>query len=214
MRWIELEIVVPVPPAEAFPWVVEPGLIREWLPQLEELRPRGFLHHRPVVRHAGLRLALDVRVARVEVPELLELDVTWRGAVGRSILEVEPHEDGATVTWRVGLALPAALRLAGPGVARELRRIVRRDLELLAERLGEPRPHPDEHLAGRTDDGRGPEELLEEDAAPAPDDADAEAPGEDDPRAAAPDDGPAPDDAAVRDDGSDVVPGVASEPHA
>ncbi|MDO9410912.1 SRPBCC family protein [Patulibacter sp.] len=154
MRWIELEIVVPAPPEEAFPWVVEPGLLREWLPQLDELRPRGFLHHRPVVRHAGLRLALDVGVTRVVVPELVELDVGWRGAVGRSVLEVEPHEDGSTVTWRVGLTLPATLRLAGPGVARELRRIMRRDLELLAERLGEPHPSVD----GDADLGRADED--------------------------------------------------------
>ena len=148
VRWIELEIVVPAPPEEAFPWVVEPGLLREWLPQLEELRPRGFLHHRPVVRHAGLRLALDVRVARVQVPEVVELDVGWRGAVGRSVIEVEPHEDGATVTWRVGLALPPTLRLAGPGVARELRRLMRRDLELLAERLGRPHDEAAEGVPG------------------------------------------------------------------
>lgn len=162
MRWIELEIVVPAPPAEAFPWVVEPGLLKEWMPQLEELRPRGFLHHRPVMRHGGVRLALDVRVARVVVPEVIELDVRWRGAVGRSTIEVEPHDEGATVTWRIGLTLPPSLRLAGPGVARELRRLMRRDLELLAERLGEPHPDVDEHADGEADDDvLGPDEPLE-----------------------------------------------------
>ncbi|WP_026912438.1 SRPBCC family protein [Patulibacter minatonensis] len=161
MRWIELEIVVPAPPAEAFAWVVEPGLLKEWLPQLEELRPRGFLHHRPVVRHGGLRLGLDVRVSRVVVPEVLELDVAWRGVAGRTTLEVDPHDDGATVTWRVGLTLPPTLRLAGPGVARELRRIMRRDLELLAERLGEPHPDVDEHEDGEVD-VLGPDEPLPE----------------------------------------------------
>ena len=172
MRWIELEIAVPAPPAATFPWVVEPGLLREWLPELEELRPRGFLHHRPVLRHGALRLGLDVHVARVVVPELLELDVTWRGVVGRTSLEVEPRDDGSTVTWRVGLALPPALRLAGPGIARELRRVMRRDLELLAERLGEDHPEVDEHESADADDGRPPGEA---DGAPPvvdPDDVD------------------------------------------
>lgn len=168
MRWIELEIVVPAPPAEAFPWVVEPGLLMEWLPQLEELRPRGFLHHRPVLRHGGLRLALDVRVARVVVPEVLELDVTWRAVAGRTSLEVAPHADGATVTWRVGLALPPALRLAGPGVARELRRVIRRDLELLAERLGEPHPDVDVREDGEADDDPVADELPDAGSATAP----------------------------------------------
>lgn len=158
MRWIELEIAVPATPAAAFPWVVEPGLLREWLPELEELRPRGFLHHRPVLRHGALRLGLDVHVDRVVVPELLALDVTWRGVVGRTCLEVEPRDDGSTVTWRVGVALPPALRLAGPGIARELRRVMRRNLELLAERLGEDHPAVDEHQDGGPDDGRGPED--------------------------------------------------------
>jgi uncharacterized protein YndB with AHSA1/START domain len=166
MRWIELEIVVPAPPAEAFPWVVEPGLLREWLPQLEELRPRGFLHHRPVVRHGGLRLGLDVRVARVVVPEILELDVVWRGVVGRTSLEVEPHEDGSIVTWRVGLTLPSTLRLAGPAISRELGRLMRRDLELLAERLGEPHPDEPEESAADESDVLGPEGVVDEVAAP------------------------------------------------
>lgn len=173
MRWIELEIAVPAPPAAAFPWVVEPGLLREWLPELAELRPRGFLHHRPVLRHGALHLGLEVHVARVVVPELLELDVVWRGVVGRTRLEVEPREHGATVTWRVGLALPTALRLAGPGIARELRRVMRRDLELLARRLGEDHPDVDEHEDGETDDGRTPEDVevrtVEEPAVPTPD---------------------------------------------
>lgn len=168
MRWIELEIVVPAPPPEAFPWVVEPGLLKEWMPQLEELRPRGFLHHRPVLRHGGLRLALDVRVARVVVPEVIELDVGWRGVEGRSALEVEAHADGATVTWRVGLALPPALRLAGPGIARELRRVMRRDLELLAERLGEPHPDVAEHADGETDDDPVADELPDAGLATSP----------------------------------------------
>lgn len=140
-----MEIVVPAPPAEAFSWVVEPGLLREWMPQLEELRPRGFLHHAPLVRHGALQLALDVRVHRVVVPQLLELDVTWRGTVARLHLEVEEHEDGSTVTWRTGLELPPSLRLAGPGVARELGRIMRRNLELLALRLGESRDDASPH---------------------------------------------------------------------
>jgi uncharacterized protein YndB with AHSA1/START domain len=174
MRWTELEIVVPAPPEEAFPWVVEPGLLREWLPQLEELRPRGFLHHRPIVRHGGVPLTLDIRVARVVVPELVELDVAWRGAIGHSTLEVEPHDDGATVTWRVGLTLPPALRIAGPGVARELRRIMRRNLELLAERLGEPHPEIEVHPG---DDASADDAA----AAPAAGPGDAAAPGTDGP---------------------------------
>lgn len=167
MRWIELEIVVPAPPEEAFPWVVEPGLLKEWLPQLQELRPRGFLHHRPVMRHGGLRLGLDVRVARVVVPEVIELDVLWRGVVGRSVLEVAPHDDGSTVTWRVGLTLPPSLRLAGPGIGRELRRVVRRDLELLAERLGEPHPDVEEHAdAELADEVLGPDDRPSGGAGP------------------------------------------------
>jgi hypothetical protein len=79
---------------------------------------------------------------------------------------------------------------------------MRRDLELLAERLGDPRPHPDEHLAGEDDDGRGPEELLAGDddrVVPLPEDAD-------------PSGGETPTDAGDPDDEPDAVPDAASEP--
>lgn len=132
MRWIERSIRLPLPPGDAFPLAVEPGTMSDWLVQLQEVRPRGFLHFRPRVRHGGVRLDLDVEVLRVAVPEEVEAAVRWREIDGRLHLLLVATEDGGTLlTLRVGLVLTGVLRGARPLILAEIARLLTWDLRRL-----------------------------------------------------------------------------------
>lgn len=132
MHWIQRSIELPLPPAAAFPLTVEPGTIDGWLVQVREVRPRGFLHFRPRVRHGGVSLVLDVHVLRAIVPDLVEVAVGWRAVTGRVLLELAATDDGGSlVTMRIGLDLPLSLRIAQRGIATELSRMMAVDLRRL-----------------------------------------------------------------------------------
>ncbi|WP_320669968.1 SRPBCC family protein [Patulibacter defluvii] len=163
MHWIQRSVDLPLPPAVAFPLTVEPGTIDRWLVQVREVRPRGFLHFRPRVRHGGIALVLDVRVRRAIVPELLEVEVDWRAVTARVVLELEATGDGGSrATMRIGLDLPLSLRIARRGIAAELSRMMAADLRrlrrLAREQAGEAvAVEPDEE-----DDEVGAEPPAEE----------------------------------------------------
>lgn len=132
MRWIERSIHLPLPPGDAFPLAVEPGTASDWLVQLQEIRPRGFLRFRPRVRHAGVSLDLEVEVVRVTVPDEVEAAVRWREIDGRLHLLLVPAEDGGTLlTLRVGVALAGVLRGARPLILAEIARVLTWDLRRL-----------------------------------------------------------------------------------
>jgi hypothetical protein len=132
VRWIERSIHLPLPPGEAFPLAVEPGTASDWLVQLQEVRPRGFLRFRPRVRHGGVSLDLEVEVVRVTVPEELEAAVRWREVDARLHLLLVPTEDeGTLLTLRVGVALSGVLRGARPLILAEIARLLTWDLRRL-----------------------------------------------------------------------------------
>jgi len=131
MRWIERTIELPLPPEQAFPLAVEPGTLADWLVQVREIRPRGFLAFRPRVRHGGLRLDLDVEVLRVDVPHEVEASARWRTVEALLHVRMDDHRDGTRMTFRIGLDLPPAMRAGRGVVTAELGRLLAADLRRL-----------------------------------------------------------------------------------
>ncbi|MGE4427754.1 MAG: hypothetical protein AB7G37_14990 [Solirubrobacteraceae bacterium] len=131
MHWIERGIALPLSSADAYPLAIEPGTIDRWLVQVRQVRPRGFLHLRPRLRHGGMSIDLDAYVVRAVVPTLAEIEFHWRNVRGRFVLELEDTDDGCHATLRIGLDLPPALRLARHGIGMELSRMMLFDLRRL-----------------------------------------------------------------------------------
>ncbi|MCK9248905.1 MAG: hypothetical protein M0P31_08005 [Solirubrobacteraceae bacterium] len=131
MHWIERRVALPLRSADAYPLAVEPGTIHRWFVQVREVRPRGFLHLRPRLRHGAVSLDVDAHVVRAVVPSLAEVEFAWRNVRGRLVLELEDADEGCEATLRIGLDLPPALRLARHGIALELSRMMLFDLRRL-----------------------------------------------------------------------------------
>ena len=88
----------------------------------------------------GRTLPMEYRITSYERPHRLSLEGRSDGSVARDAIAFEATETGTRITWRLELELLGAGRFAEPVLRPFLRRLGRKALDGLSDRLHDPAP--------------------------------------------------------------------------
>jgi carbon monoxide dehydrogenase subunit G len=134
-------IVVPKPPAEVFPYLLEADKVPQWTSDLSSYEPSGPLavgtEIRQVIAIGGSHITLDMTLERYEPPAGAVVAFSTNGVDVVNTYVVEANGGGSRVTQ--GLDAKASsftARMLIPVVQGRLEKKVTGDLERLRELLG------------------------------------------------------------------------------
>lgn len=135
MARTEVSIEIDRPPAEVFPWLLEPEKRLQWVSGLVSSEPLDEDSYRDVVQEYGQRLEATATVTRDEPPHALEVAMTGRGFEARAEHRLAEHDGRTRLTSSFDVKLGGLGRLAGGIVGRQTQRSVERSLARLKELL-------------------------------------------------------------------------------
>lgn len=136
-RPFSAETTVGAPPAEVFPWLVEPSKLTRWVGGLVESRPLEpavldvGARSIEVVEEGGRRSEMTTTVRALEPPTLLEVEIESPMLKGTNRLEVTATAQGSRVRQTLVVRYRGLARFVGPFMGRAVRRKLAEDLERL-----------------------------------------------------------------------------------
>ena len=131
------------PPAEVFPWLIDPEKVRQWMTGLEVYQPLepGPLGIGSRIRQelvvSGQHLKFELQVTRLEPPSAAELRFEGSGFKAVNEYAITPHDgDGSAVTWVIsGDTTSFKAKLLAPMVQAKLEEKLDTDLVRLRSLL-------------------------------------------------------------------------------
>jgi carbon monoxide dehydrogenase subunit G len=133
------------PPAEVFPWLIEPDKVRQWMTGLQVYQPLGAgpiiigSRIRQELAVSGPQLKFELEVTRLEPPSAAELRFEGSGfkAVNEYTVTFANGGSGAAVTWVIsGDTTSFKAKLLAPMVQAKLEEKLDTDLVRLRSLLG------------------------------------------------------------------------------
>ena len=131
----EASVEIARPPADVFPWLLDPEKRLRWVSGLVSSQPLGDGRFRETIEQAGRRVDVTSSVVALEEPHRLEVRSKGRGVTARIAHRLEPTGDGTRVSSSLELELGGLLRLAGGLAAGQAQRSLERSLARLKELL-------------------------------------------------------------------------------
>ena len=112
----EASVEIARPPAEVFPWLLDPGKRLRWVSGLVASEPLGDGRFRETMEQAGRRVDVRSSVVAVDEPRHLKVRTEGRGVTAVIAHRLDPTGAGTHLTSTLELQLGGLLRFAG-GIA-------------------------------------------------------------------------------------------------
>ncbi len=127
----EASIEIDRPPAEVFPWLLDPEKRLQWVSGLVSSEPVDETSYREVVQEHGQRIQATATVVRHEPPRALEIRMSGRGFEARAGSRLTEENGHTRLTSSLDVELGGLARFAGGLVGRQTQRSLERSLARL-----------------------------------------------------------------------------------
>jgi carbon monoxide dehydrogenase subunit G len=134
----EASIEIARPPAEVFPWLLDPAKRLRWVSGLVASEPLGADSFGETMEAAGRRVDVTSTVVAREEPHRLEVRSEGRGVTARIEHRLAETSSGTRVTSSLDLRLGGLLRFASGVAAGQAQRSLDASLARLKELLEAP----------------------------------------------------------------------------